>query len=82
MFDHIVTGSYGTYADPVVVHNLIDHGDGKMGGKTHDLFTIPMLASEHQKFHHDPKAWEQLHGSQLFLVKEAIKKAAELGSFV
>ncbi|MFV0576031.1 MAG: DUF968 domain-containing protein [Vibrio sp.] len=78
----VVTGSNGTDADPVVAHHLIGHCEGKMGGKTHDLFTMPMLASEHQKFHHDPKAWEQLHGSQLFFVNLTLKKTLELGGIL
>ena len=74
----VVTGRVGTGSDPVVAHHLIGHGEGKMGGKAHDLFTMPMLASVHQEFHHDPKAWEKLHGSQLLYVKQTIKKALDL----
>ncbi|MDO6707951.1 DUF968 domain-containing protein [Photobacterium sp. 1_MG-2023] len=75
-----VTGRKGSDLDPVVAHHLIGHGEGKMGGKAHDLFTMPMLASEHQKFHHDPKAWEQQYGSQLEYVKATIKKALDMGA--
>ncbi|BBM66337.1 hypothetical protein VA249_29830 [Vibrio alfacsensis] len=66
----------------VVAHHLIGHGEGKMGGKAHDLFTMPLSADEHQRFHHDPKAWEAKNGSQLFYVKQTIKKALELGALV
>ncbi|WP_105901416.1 DUF968 domain-containing protein [Vibrio gangliei] len=78
----VVTGSNGTDSDPIVAHHLIGHGEGKMGGKAHDLFTMPMLASVHQEFHHDPKAWEAKHGSQLFFVKQTLKRALELGVII
>ncbi|WP_153448746.1 DUF968 domain-containing protein [Vibrio algicola] len=76
------TGRHGTDSDPVVAHHLIGHGEGKMGGKAHDLFTMPMLASVHQEFHHDPKAWEAKHGSQLFFVKQTLKRVMGLGGIV
>ncbi|MGL6025676.1 MAG: DUF968 domain-containing protein [Vibrio sp.] len=72
----VVTGK----SDGVVAHHLIGHGEGKMGGKAHDLFVFPLTADEHRKFHDDPKAWELRHGSQLFYVKQTIKKALELGA--
>lgn len=78
----VVTGRTGTESDPVVAHHLIGHGEGKMGGKAHDLFIMPMLASVHQEFHHDPKAWEAKFGSQLFFVKQTIKKALDYGAVV
>ena len=64
----------------VVAHHLIGHGEGKMGAKTHDLFTFPLTAEEHRKFHDDPKGWEAKNGSQLFYVKQTIKRALELGA--
>ncbi|WP_417536318.1 DUF968 domain-containing protein [Methylophaga sp.] len=73
------TGRHGTDSDPVVAHHLIGHGEGKMGGKAHDLFTMPMLASVHQEFHHDPKAWEAKFGTQLFFVKQTLKRSLDLG---
>ncbi|WP_240798165.1 DUF968 domain-containing protein [Vibrio sp. H11] len=51
-----------------------------MGGKTHDLFTIPLAADEHRRFHDDPRGWEARHGSQLFYVKQTIKRTLELGA--
>ncbi|WP_027697226.1 DUF968 domain-containing protein [Vibrio litoralis] len=74
------TGRVGSDSDPVVAHHLIGHGEGKMGGKAHDFFVMPMLASVHQEFHHDPKAWEAKHGSQLFFVKQTLKKALDVGA--
>jgi len=76
----VVTGSKGTDLDPVVAHHLIGHGEGKMGGKAHDIFTFPILASEHTKLHHRVKAWEDRHGDQLLYIKSTIKKAFELGA--
>ncbi|KLV08651.1 DUF968 domain-containing protein [Photobacterium ganghwense] len=72
----VITGQ----TENVVAHHLIGHGEGKMGGKTHDLFTIPLEANEHRRFHDDPKAWEERHGSQLGYVKATLKRALELGA--
>lgn len=74
----VITGK----TEGVVAHHLIGHGEGKMGGKTHDLFTIPLAADEHRRFHDDPRGWEARHGSQLFYVKQTIKRAMELGALV
>jgi hypothetical protein len=64
----------------VVAHHLIGHGEGEMGGKTHDLFTMPLTVDEHRRFHDDPKGWEEQNGSQLYWVKQTIKKGLELGA--
>lgn len=72
----VITGR----TEGVVAHHLIGHGEGKMAAKAHDLFTFPMTAEEHRKFHDDPKGWEAQHDSQLFYVKQTIKKALELGA--
>lgn len=72
----VVTGR----TDGVVAHHLIGHGEGKMGGKTHDLFTMPLTAEEHRRFHDDPKRWEARNGSQLMHVKNVLKRALELGA--
>lgn len=66
----------------VVAHHLIGHGEGMMGAKTHDLLTSPLTVEEHHKFHDDPKGWAEKHGSQLFYVKQTIKRASELGVIV
>ncbi|MDQ2107619.1 MULTISPECIES: DUF968 domain-containing protein [unclassified Vibrio] len=66
----------------VVAHHLIGHGEGKAGAKAHDLFTIPLHIDEHRRFHDDPKKWEAQHGSQLFYVKQTIKKALDLGALL
>ncbi|PNG64998.1 DUF968 domain-containing protein [Vibrio vulnificus] len=72
----VITGK----TSDVVAHHLIGHGEGKMAGKSHDLFTIPLHTDEHRKFHDDPKAWEAKHDSQLYYVKQTIKKALDLGA--
>ncbi|AGN34149.1 hypothetical protein VPPG_00024 [Vibrio phage VD1] len=74
----VVTGN----TEGVVAHHLILHGEGKLSGKAHDLFTFPLTAEEHRKFHDDPKGWEAKHGSQLFYVKQTIKRALELGAVI
>lgn len=66
----------------VVAHHLIGHGEGKTGAKAHDLFTMPLHINEHRRFHDDPKKWEAQHGSQLFYVKQTIKKALDFGALV
>ncbi|NAW60106.1 MULTISPECIES: DUF968 domain-containing protein [unclassified Vibrio] len=71
----VVTGQ----TENVVAHHLIGHGEGKLGGKAHDLFTMPLTADEHRRFHDDPKGWEARNGSQLYHVKQTIKTALNLG---
>ncbi len=46
-------------------HHLIGYGQGKMGGKAHDLFTIPLCRQHHDELHRDVSGWERRHGSQL-----------------
>ncbi|MFY3328554.1 DUF968 domain-containing protein [Vibrio fluvialis] len=72
----VITGK----TEGVVAHHLIGHGEGEMGGKTHDLYTMPLVADEHSRFHDAPQSWDAKHGSQLFCVKQTIKKALELGA--
>jgi len=72
----VVTGK----TDGVVAHHLILHGEGKMGAKAHDLFAFPLTTDEHRKFHDDPAGWERKHDSQLYYVKQTIKKALDLGA--
>ncbi|MCA3989553.1 DUF968 domain-containing protein [Vibrio vulnificus] len=75
-----VVNGPGTERDPVEAHHLILHGEGKMGGKAHDLFTFPLRASEHRKFHNDPAGWEAKHGTQLLHVKNTLSKALDVGA--
>lgn len=48
-------------------HHIIGHGQGGMGTKAHDLFTIPLCREEHDALHRDPSRWEAEHGSQIEL---------------
>lgn len=69
-----VTGREGVEA-----HHLIDVLGGTMGGKTHDLFTIPLSHEQHRLLHHDRKAWEKRNGPQWYHVLKTIDKALALG---
>jgi hypothetical protein len=72
----VVTGR----TEGVVAHHLIGHGEGEMGGKTHDLFTMPLTVDEHRRFHDDPKGWEDRNGSQLTHIKNVIGRALGIGA--
>ncbi|HHX8317889.1 TPA: DUF968 domain-containing protein [Vibrio alginolyticus] len=63
-----------------IAHHLIGHGEGEMGSKASDLFTIPLCNEHHQELHRDVHFWECLHGDQLWHVKETIKKAVIVGA--
>lgn len=58
-----------------IAHHLIQHGEGKMGGKAHDIFTFALCNQHHQELHRGVDAWEKAHGTQLWHVKETIKLA-------
>ncbi|WP_432652736.1 DUF968 domain-containing protein [Providencia vermicola] len=62
-------------------HHLIGHGQGGMGTKAHDLFTIPLCRVHHDELHHDPKGWECKHGSQLVLLFQFLDRSIGLGVF-
>lgn len=61
-------------------HHLIGHGQGKMGGKTHDLFTIPLCRQHHNELHKDMRAWEREHGSQISHLLNTIDRALKEGA--
>ncbi|HDL7425182.1 DUF968 domain-containing protein [Yersinia mollaretii] len=48
-------------------HHIIGHGQGGMGTKAHDLFTIPLCRLCHDALHADMRVWEAEHGSQIEL---------------
>lgn len=48
-------------------HHIIGHGQGGMGTKAHDFFTIPLCRKCHDALHKDPDGWEAEHGSQIQL---------------
>ncbi|MBF9000695.1 DUF968 domain-containing protein [Vibrio sp. CAIM 722] len=66
----------------IAAHHLIGHSEGKMGSKAHDLFTMPLHVDEYRNFHDDPTGWESMNGSQLYYVKQTIKKALDIGVLV
>ncbi|WP_123007599.1 DUF968 domain-containing protein, partial [Escherichia coli] len=35
-------------------HHLIGHGQGGMGTKSHDIFTLPLCREHHNELHADP----------------------------
>lgn len=49
-------------------HHIIGYGQGKMGGKAHDIFTIPLCRKHHNELHQNVENWEQKYGSQLLLL--------------
>ena len=49
-------------------HHIIGYGQGKMGGKTHDIFTLPLCRIHHNELHKNAEEWEQKHGSQILLL--------------
>ncbi|ENJ7584979.1 DUF968 domain-containing protein [Providencia rettgeri] len=62
-------------------HHLIGHGQGGMGTKAHDLFTIPLCRVHHDALHQDPNGWEHEHGSQLVLLFKFLDRSIGLGVF-
>ncbi|WP_442960034.1 DUF968 domain-containing protein [Providencia sp. PROV148] len=62
-------------------HHLIGHGQGGMGTKAHDLFTIPLCRIHHSELHKDPNGWEREHGSQLVLLFKFLDRSIGLGVF-
>lgn len=60
-------------------HHLIGHGQGGVGTKAHDSFTIPLCRICHDQLHRDPRAFEQKHGSQLEMMKNTLDRAFALG---
>lgn len=69
----------GAIADDA--HHLIGYGQGGMGTKAHDLFTIPLCRVHHDELHRDPKGWEGEHGSQLYFLFRFLGRSAALGVF-
>ena len=62
-------------------HHLIGYGQGGMGTKAHDLFTIPLCRIHHSELHRDPKEWESEHGSQIAFLIRFLDRSAALGVF-
>lgn len=62
-------------------HHLIGHGQGGIGTKSHDLFTIPLCRIHHDELHKDKTEWEREHGSQLVLLFQFLDRSIGLGVF-
>jgi len=71
-----VCGAQGS--DP---HHLIGHGQGKMGGKAHDLFALPLCRTHHDELHRRGiPSWERQHGSQLGYLVATLDRAMKEGA--
>ncbi|HFY9976718.1 TPA: DUF968 domain-containing protein [Serratia marcescens] len=46
-------------------YHIIGHGQGGMGTKAHDFFTIPLCRKHHDELHRDMSRWEEEHGTQI-----------------
>ncbi|EJG6331219.1 TPA: DUF968 domain-containing protein [Escherichia coli] len=60
-------------------HHLIGHGQGGMGTKSHDIFTLPLCREHHNELHADPMAFEEKHGSQVDLIFRFLDHAFATG---
>lgn len=60
-------------------HHLIGHGQGGMGTKAHDIFTLPLCREHHNELHADPLAFEEKHGSQVDLIFRFLDHAFATG---
>lgn len=49
-------------------HHIIGYGQGKMGGKAHDIFTLPLCREHHNELHKNVESWEDKYGSQILLL--------------
>ncbi|MFP1495587.1 DUF968 domain-containing protein [Escherichia coli] len=60
-------------------HHLIGHGQGGMGTKAHDIFTLPLCREHHNELHADLLAFEENHGSQIDLIFRFLDHAFATG---
>ncbi|EPW5279615.1 DUF968 domain-containing protein [Yersinia enterocolitica] len=61
-------------------HHIIGHGQGGMGTKAHDLFTIPLCRLCHEALHADMHTWEVEHGSQVVLWFHFMDRSISIGA--
>ena len=45
-----------------------------MGGKSHDIFTLPLCRIHHNELHQNVELWENKHGSQILLLIRFLDK--------
>ena len=55
-------------------HHIIGYGQGKMGSKAHDIFTLPLCRFHHNELHANVEEWENKHGSQILLLIHFLDK--------
>lgn len=60
-------------------HHLIGYGQGGMGTKAHDAFTIPLCRKHHDELHKDRRAFENRYGTQPELIIKLLDRAFALG---
>ncbi|EGT7548122.1 DUF968 domain-containing protein [Escherichia coli] len=60
-------------------HHLIGHGQGGMGTKAHDIFTLPLCREHHNELHADPLEFEKKYGSQVELIFRFLEHAFATG---
>lgn len=60
-------------------HHLIGWGQGGIGTKAHDIFTIPLCRKHHRQLHHDPLSFEREYGTQPALIIKLLDRAYALG---
>ncbi|WP_069985058.1 DUF968 domain-containing protein [Escherichia coli] len=60
-------------------HHLIGHGQGGMGTKAHDIFTLPLCREHHNELHADPLEFEKKYGSQIELIFRFLDHAFATG---
>ncbi|ENB8330942.1 DUF968 domain-containing protein [Yersinia enterocolitica] len=61
-------------------HHIIGHGQGGMGTKAHDLFTIPLCRLCHDALHADMHTWEAEHCSQVVLWFHFMDRSISIGA--
>lgn len=60
-------------------HHLIGWGQGGVGTKAHDIFTLPLCRKHHRQLHHDPLSFEREYGTQPALIIKLLDRAYALG---
>ncbi|EET4665399.1 DUF968 domain-containing protein, partial [Escherichia coli] len=55
------------------------HGQGGMGTKSHDIFTLPLCREHHNELHADPLEFEKKYGSQVELIFHFLDHAFATG---
>lgn len=61
-------------------HHVIGYGQGKMGGKAHDLLAIPLCRICHNELHADMWTWERAHGPQSLFLQKTLDRALKMGA--